>query len=161
MPHIHEKIDFTASVFIVSGDSVLLHKHAKYGKWLQVGGHIELDEDPNEAALREAKEESGLNVVLLGKATKIPDTIGVFRNLILPRFLDRHVADETTGHEHIDFVYFGISATRELNPRPEERSREFHWFTEPDLDDSVYGLLASTRYYAKAALTAVQKELPR
>ena len=60
MPHVHEKIDFTASVFIVNGDAVLLGKHEKFHRWLQPGGHIELDEDPNEAALREVKEETGL-----------------------------------------------------------------------------------------------------
>ncbi len=58
MAHIHEKIDFTASVYIVFKNKVLLHKHKKLGIWLQPGGHIELDEDPNEAALREAKEEA-------------------------------------------------------------------------------------------------------
>ena len=49
MAHIHEKIDFTTSVFIVRDGKVLLHKHKKLGIWLQPGGHIELDEDPNQA----------------------------------------------------------------------------------------------------------------
>ena len=49
MAHIHEKIDFTTSVFIVRNGKVLLHKHKKLGIWLQPGGHIELDEDPNQA----------------------------------------------------------------------------------------------------------------
>ena len=56
MAHIHEKIDFTVEVFVVYQDKVLLRKHDKYGMWLSVGGHIELDEDPNETALREVKE---------------------------------------------------------------------------------------------------------
>ena len=34
---------------------------------LPLGGHIELHEDPEQAALREAKEESGLEVELLGE----------------------------------------------------------------------------------------------
>jgi ADP-ribose pyrophosphatase YjhB (NUDIX family) len=64
MSHIHEKIDFTVGVFVVYKDKVLLRKHDKYNLWLCVGGHIELDEDPNEAALREVKEEVGLDVTL-------------------------------------------------------------------------------------------------
>jgi len=44
MPHIHEKIDFTADVFVVYKDKVLIRKHDKYDKWLAAGGHIELDE---------------------------------------------------------------------------------------------------------------------
>lgn len=53
MAHIHEKIDFTVEVFVVFQNKVLLRKHDKYKIWLSVGGHIELDEDPNQAALRE------------------------------------------------------------------------------------------------------------
>ena len=51
MAHIHEKIDFTASVYIVRDNRVLLHMHKKLNMWLPPGGHIELDEDPNQAAI--------------------------------------------------------------------------------------------------------------
>ena len=53
MPHIHDNIDFTAEVFVVYKGRVLLRKHDKYKMWLSVGGHIEPDEDPNQAAVRE------------------------------------------------------------------------------------------------------------
>ena len=55
MPHIHEKIDFTVEVFVVHNGRVLLRKHDKLKFWLSVCGHIELDEDPNQAAVREVK----------------------------------------------------------------------------------------------------------
>ena len=73
MPHIHEKIDFTVAIFVVHDGKVLLIHHRKLDKWLPLGGHIELDEDPEQAALREAKEESGLDVELLGER---PPTTG-------------------------------------------------------------------------------------
>ncbi|MFM2374525.1 MAG: hypothetical protein RLZZ234_520, partial [Candidatus Parcubacteria bacterium] len=50
MPHIHEKIDYTADVFIVHENKVLLRMHEKYHTLLAVGGHVELDEDPAAAA---------------------------------------------------------------------------------------------------------------
>src|SRR5687767_9813032 len=56
MAHIHEKIDFTVAVFIVQDARVLLVHHRKLNKWLPIGGHIELEEDPEQAALREAQE---------------------------------------------------------------------------------------------------------
>ena len=59
MAHIHEKIDFTVAIFVVHEEKILIIHHRKLNKWLPLGGHIELDEDPEIAALREAKEESG------------------------------------------------------------------------------------------------------
>src|SRR5437870_13414328 len=55
MAHIHEKIDFTVAIFVVHDGKVLLVHHRRLDKWLPLGGHIELDEDPENAALREAK----------------------------------------------------------------------------------------------------------
>jgi len=60
MAHIHEKIDFTVAIFIVHEEKILLIHHRKLDKWLPLGGHIELDEDPEQAALREAHEELGI-----------------------------------------------------------------------------------------------------
>lgn len=57
MAHIHYKNDFTVEVFVVHQDKVLLRLHDKYKIWLSVGGHIDLDEDPNKAAIREVKEK--------------------------------------------------------------------------------------------------------
>ena len=56
MAHIHEKIDFTVAIFVVHDEKILLIHHRKLDKWLPLGGHIELDEDPEQAALREARE---------------------------------------------------------------------------------------------------------
>jgi 8-oxo-dGTP pyrophosphatase MutT (NUDIX family) len=53
---------FTASLFIVDPHSgrLLLHHHRRLDRWLQMGGHVEGDEHPHAAALREGREESGL-----------------------------------------------------------------------------------------------------
>ena len=53
---------FTASSWLVSGDSrrTLLTHHRKLGRWLQLGGHADGDEDLARVALKEAEEESGL-----------------------------------------------------------------------------------------------------
>ncbi len=88
MAHIHEKIDFTVAIFVVEKNRVLLIHHRKLDKWLPLGGHVELDEDPEQAALREAREESGLEVELLGE--RPPTTGSGTRALIAPRFLDIH-----------------------------------------------------------------------
>ena len=60
----------TGSAWIVNrtGDRVLLTHHRKLGRWLQPGGHCDGDPDTLEVALREAREESGLDVRALDEA---------------------------------------------------------------------------------------------
>ena len=56
---------FTATGYVANQTSVLLHWHRKLKLWLPPGGHIEENEDPVQAVIREAKEETGLDVVIL------------------------------------------------------------------------------------------------
>lgn len=53
---------FTASAFLLNSDNskfMLMH-HKKLDKWLQPGGHCETETNLLEVAIREAKEESGI-----------------------------------------------------------------------------------------------------
>ena len=52
----------------MTGDRVLLAHHRKLGRWLQPGGHSDGDPDTLAVALREAREESGLDVRALDDA---------------------------------------------------------------------------------------------
>ena len=61
----HPPGHFTASAWLVSQDGarVLLTHHKKLGRWLQLGGHADGDQDLVNVALREAEEESGLSAL--------------------------------------------------------------------------------------------------
>ncbi|MEK7170315.1 MAG: NUDIX domain-containing protein [Patescibacteria group bacterium] len=145
MPHIHEKIDFTVEVFIVYKNKVLLRMHDKVKKWLGPGGHIELHEDPVEAALREVKEEVGLTVELIGG-----ERLGVTPEDILPPVaLNRHHV--TPAHEHVNLVYFAISASDIIAPTAKgDRSDECRWCTKENLEKM--DILPNVKAYALAAL---------
>lgn len=149
MAHIHEKIDFTASVCIVYQDKVLFQKHKKLGIWLVPGGHIELDEDPNEAVIREAKEETGLDIELVGEG-RAYDTPYRSRDLVMPRFLNRHFFDTDGKHEHIDLRFFARAHTDAVQPGDGEG--EVRWMTKEDLDDESFGIVPDVKAHALAAL---------
>jgi 8-oxo-dGTP pyrophosphatase MutT (NUDIX family) len=153
MAHIHEKIDFTVEVFIVHKNKVLLRMHEKYNFWLSIGGHIELDEDPIEAAIREVKEEVGLDVQISGVAHGIdeekPENRG-YKYLIPPRYLGRHPVNDT--HEHITFVYFATTDTDVINDSvlDHEKGAETKWMTMEELNQ--IDLVPNVRFYATEAL---------
>lgn len=148
MAHIHERIDFTASVFVVHEGKVLLHKHKKLGLWLQPGGHIELEDDPNEAAIREMQEETGLDIELVGSRPSDPAIPG---DIVPPVFLNRHHFNDT--HEHIDFVYFGRVVGGELRAE-EGTATDFRWLSREEVENDP-DLRPAIRTYALAALDAL------
>ncbi|MDD5192673.1 MAG: NUDIX domain-containing protein [Candidatus Nanoarchaeia archaeon] len=149
MPHIHDKVDFTVEVFIVYKNKVLLRKHDKYKMWLSVGGHIELDEDPNQAAVREVKEEVGLDIEIFSKDIPLFN-LKDYKELIPPKFLDRHRINPN--HEHVVLVYFAKSFTDKIKQSEDELSEECKWFTKEEIDNPSYGIKEDIRFYAKKAL---------
>lgn len=59
-----DPIHVTGSAVVVGPRGVVLLKHKRLGLWLQPGGHVDAGETPWEGALREAREETGLDVTL-------------------------------------------------------------------------------------------------
>lgn len=120
---------FCTSVFIYDKetDKFLLLLHKKMQKWVQPGGHIEKDENPEEASIREVKEETGLDIRILGerKPTK--------NDFIVPLALQRNEMDEN--HIHIDFVYAAeIIGNKDITQNVEE-SDDIRWFTLEEINE--------------------------
>ena len=151
MAHIHEKIDFTVALFVVHNGKVLLVHHRNLNKWLPLGRHIELDEDPETAGLREAKEESGLEVELLGE--RPPTTEPGTRALIAPRFMDIHRISDT--HQHIGMMYWARPKNGTLTLSPSEH-HDIRWCSTADLDNLQPPMSAAVKWYCRAALKEVE-----
>ena len=150
MPHIHEKIDFTVAIFVVHQGKVLVIHHRKLDRWLPLGGHIELDEDPEQAALRETREESGLEVELIGE--RPPTTGPGTRALIAPRFLDIHRISET--HEHIGMIYFARPRSGQTTLAADEH-HQIRWCTSDELDALDPPMSDAVKWYCRVALREV------
>ena len=97
---------FTATGFVVQDGATLLHWHPKLGMWLPPGGHVEENEDPVQAVLREVEEETGIRVEVVPTGdfehdhaypVQIPPPLTI---------LVEDIDDPVDGfHQHIDFIY--------------------------------------------------------
>jgi 8-oxo-dGTP pyrophosphatase MutT (NUDIX family) len=144
--------DFTVAVFVVHNDHVLLHPHRKLGIWLPPGGHIEPHELPDEAALREVEEESGLIVELVGGyGVEIHDP-GAPRQLVRPEGIQ--LEDISPGHQHIDLIYYA----RPVDASPDELPPlidDMRWLQEEDF--ATIDLTDEVATWARQALAAFRR----
>jgi 8-oxo-dGTP pyrophosphatase MutT (NUDIX family) len=131
---------FVATVYVVSDGAVALHEHDKLEMWLPAGGHIDRDELPHEAALRETREELGMDVDLVAPQEGIESE--TVRSIPQPQhFLLEDInvdSDGAVGHQHIDFIFYGAAERRDIDPGPgEQPADDWAWFTSADLDAST------------------------
>jgi len=64
------KVELTTAAFISNGKKLLLIKRTEEpwtGLWHFLGGHVDKGETPQDSVIREIKEESGLDVAIVGK----------------------------------------------------------------------------------------------
>lgn len=143
--------DFTASAFVVNRGRVLLIFHRKLDQWLQPGGHIEPRETPDEAAVREVREETGVGIRVREEYVPPASRAEGSENLPLPFEVNVHeVRDD---HWHVDFAYLARVAERGRPPETDEHGGQ-EWFTIEELD-RLEGVDENTRTAAKRAIREV------
>src|SRR5262249_37423094 len=97
--------DFTVATFVVWDARVLLLWHRKLQMWLPPGGHIEPNELPDEAAIREVAEETGGEAVLVGeRGVPVGDPV----QLVRPAGIQ--LENIRPDHQHVDLIYFARPA---------------------------------------------------
>lgn len=129
---------FTATVYIIQDNKVLLIFHKKLNKWLPPGGHLDENELPCEGAIREAKEETGLDIELI-----LEENIWINRwnARSFPRpylcLLEEIPAwNGHPAHQHMDMIYLGkpIGGKEVHNPR---ESHDIKWFALEEVKNLV------------------------
>jgi ADP-ribose pyrophosphatase YjhB (NUDIX family) len=151
--HIHELYDFTVGFFIVYDDKILLVNHPRYNRWIPPGGHIEMDEDPEEALYREIKEETGLDVTILANKVEGISSPGT-KFIYTPNFMDVHEANPP--HKHIGLNYFAVAKTDQAKLSDEHT--ELRWFSRDELHDPSYELSAAVIFYCEQALDTARSQ---
>lgn len=125
---------FTATAFVVDGSRTLLHWHKRLQQWMPPGGHIEPNEDPVQAVLREVHEETGLVAEVI--QANAPLAFDYPEQLPTPyTILVEDIPGPDAPHEHIDMIYFCRAldgATHE--PRDDPTLR---WVGEAELRANV------------------------
>jgi 8-oxo-dGTP pyrophosphatase MutT (NUDIX family) len=125
---------FTATVYVCHEGLVLLHRHAKLGKWLPPGGHMEPDETPPEAARREVKEETGLDIVFLEQENLKINAYNAtsFERPFLCLLENIPQTPKQSAHQHMDMIYLATAAKVE---QFDQIPKEFRWFSFEDLKE--------------------------
>ena len=127
----------TASAIVVGLRGTVLHLHKRLGLWLQPGGHIDPGETPWDAALRETREETGLEPLPWPGA---PPLVHV----------DVHPGGE--GHRHLDLRYLLFAGNADPTP-PDGESPDVRWF---DWDEAIAvadpGLVGALRHMAAGGI---------
>lgn len=127
-----DPVHVTASAVVAGTRGTVLHRHRRLGRWLQPGGHVDAGESPAQAAMRESREETGLDVAHPGGRPRL-------------LHLDVHPAGD---HVHLDLRFLLLAPDRDPDPAPGE-SPEARWFTweeaEGIADDALVGALHAAR----------------
>lgn len=109
---------YCASAYTIDFETkkVLLMYNKKLNKWLQPGGHIENMETPEEAAIRETFEETGIKIEIIGptfnnkkyQPIAIEHYINKVGDMIDIQFLAKPINKELINNENNNTTWFDI-----------------------------------------------------
>ena len=149
MKHIQRFIDeqvqrfLCVTVFVVNKDKKLLMiKHKKLGKWCPPGGKVDNNETPDEAAVRECFEETGVKVSLFGKTSNFAG------ELVTPMGSQCNVI-KSGERDHIDLSYLAIPENDEVKVS-EREATDIGWFSLDEVKSM--DTFESTPYFFEMAL---------
>lgn len=148
MEHIHTgpgEHELTVSAFIIreteTGPEVLMHKHKKLFRIMQPGGHVEPNETPFHAVLREIFEETGYSIeqlYLLQLLTRVGVGNNGFADFRVrpdaqPIHVNTHPIGNDNSHFRIDLAYAFLVQDEPHGIPFEGESTEFYWLGHKDV----------------------------
>lgn len=148
-----------ATAVIIKDGKVLLTKRSDFEVWCLPGGHVDEGESPAEAAVREAREEVGLEVKLdrfVGVYTRLGGEYSIHLNLFAVTPIGGQINPQPD--EVLDIQFFD----------PTELPDEMFWWHRQQIADAVAGVtgaawrfevVPATQVDSRPALYALQAEM--
>jgi len=127
----------TASGLVLHGDKLLLIFHKKLQRYLQPGGHLEVDDKSViEAAIKEVEEETGVKAVPYGEEEESDE-------IVLPIYIDiqnipYNEKKNEKEHQHYDFMFLLKADNSNVDLKIDE-VEDFKWVSL-DYDFKEVGL---------------------
>jgi 8-oxo-dGTP pyrophosphatase MutT (NUDIX family) len=130
---------FTASVFIINNFErnlkIALIHHKKFDRWMVPGGHIDPFENQVEAAIREAREETGLSIKLFS-FLHTENMVNDSEWILPPEYFYQQLIPASTkeeSHYHLDFAYLAFANEVEFTFNSKE-TKDIQWV---DLEEAL------------------------
>ncbi|TSC58796.1 MAG: (di)nucleoside polyphosphate hydrolase [Candidatus Peregrinibacteria bacterium Greene0416_19] len=162
---------FTATAFVLdSQQRVLLLWHRRLGRWMPPGGHVDENETPEETAKRECREETGLEVEIIGSSTGL--TTGSELDLFAKNPEEGHMLKkpiafllenipaseqrDEPAHQHMDFLYLARPIDEDqILTLDESEGGELRWFTKEQIQalDEGTAIFSNVKAYILSAMT--------
>lgn len=149
---------FTATAFVInSKNECLLMWHKRLQRWMPPGGHVDANEMPEETAKRECKEETGMDVEIVGDSqpdlfTGNPDEGRMLKKpiaMLLENIPESKERSEPA-HQHMDFLFIAkpLDENQALQLEETEGSA-MRWFSKSEIEklDEKTEIFANVKGY--------------
>lgn len=129
------KNHFTATGIVFnSNKEILMIHHNKLQVWLPPGGHIDENELPDIAVLREIFEETGIEAEIIPNKRELSLVSIHCKELQIPFVILLEDIEGDRTHNHIDMIYLCKAINEELIPQ-ENEVQGIGWFTFEQIKD--------------------------
>ena len=119
--------------FVFNKNRILLVYHKALGVWIQPGGHVDENEIPTDAAIREVKEETGIDVELIGDTGVKSKSKKYLPKPVLITYTRVPYKDRPV-HYHFNMLYLAKMVKSKQKIKTSNENAKTGWFTEHEVD---------------------------
>ncbi|MDH4215355.1 MAG: dihydroneopterin triphosphate diphosphatase [Gallionella sp.] len=135
MPRYKQPVSVLVVIYTAKLDVLLLERADHPGYWQSVTGSREADEDLRETAIREVREETGLDVVLNAGQYTLADWQSQNVYEIYPHWRYRYPPETTHNTEHVFGLQLPQPVSVQLDPR---EHLNYQWLAWQDAAKKVF-----------------------